>query len=122
MLAWSSSDAYAADCRVYGHVELVEARLSDHLNSTLELHIRDAQLEDLADGHVVAMPELTVGHEEICAVVASGPRGDAGTSAEHPDGPVSRSRSGRTEFLGRCTGRRRRTRSPRFCGARRGCQ
>jgi hypothetical protein len=69
--------AYAADCRLHGQVELVEARLSDQLNSTGEVLIRDAELEDLADGHVVAMPELTVGHEEICAVVASGPRGDA---------------------------------------------
>jgi hypothetical protein len=70
-------DAYAADCRVHGQVEFGEGRLSDQLNRTLKLHIRDARLEDLADGHVVAMPELTVGHEEICAVVASGPRGDA---------------------------------------------
>lgn len=70
-------DAYAADCRVYGHVELAEGRLSDQLNHTLELHIRDARLVGLADGHVVAMPELTVTHEELCAVVASGPRGDA---------------------------------------------
>ena len=69
--------AYAADCRLHGQVELVEARLSDQLNSTGEVLIRDAELEDLADGHVGAMPELTVGHEEICAVVASGPRGDA---------------------------------------------
>lgn len=69
--------AYAADCRLYGQVELVEARLSDQLNSTREVLIRNAELEDLADGHVVAVPELTVGHEEICAVVASGPRGDA---------------------------------------------
>ena len=69
-------DAYAADCRVHGQVEFGEGRLSDQLNRTLELHIRDARLEDLGDDHVVAMPELTVGHEEICAVVASGPRGD----------------------------------------------
>ena len=70
-------DAYAADCRVYGYVELGEGRLSDQLNSTLELHIRDARLEGLADDHVVEMPELMVAHDELCAVVASGPRGDA---------------------------------------------
>ena len=51
-------DAYAADCRVYGHVDLGEGRMSDELNNTLELHIEDALLEDLGDGHVVAMPEL----------------------------------------------------------------
>ena len=70
-------DAYAADFRLYGQVEFGEGRLSDQLNSTAELLIRDAHLEDLADGHVVAMPELTVAHDELCAVVASGPRGDA---------------------------------------------
>jgi hypothetical protein len=69
-------DAYANDCRLYGQVDLGDGRLSDQLNGTLELHIRDARLEDLADGHVVAIPELSVAHEELCAVVASGPRGD----------------------------------------------
>lgn len=70
-------DAYAADCRLYGQFELVEGRLSDQLNRTPELLIRDARLEDLVDGHVVAMPELAVASDELCAVVASGPRGDA---------------------------------------------
>jgi hypothetical protein len=69
-------DAYAVDCRVYGQVELGEGRLSDELDRTPELFIRDARLEDLSDGHVVAMPELTIEREELCAVVASGPRGD----------------------------------------------
>jgi len=68
-------DAYAADCRVYG-VELFEGRLSDQLNQTVELNILDVQVEDLVDGHRVAMPELTVEHGELCAVVATGPRGD----------------------------------------------
>ena len=69
-------DAYASDCRVYGQLELGAGRLSDQINGTEELHILDARLEDLADGHIVAMPELSVGHEELCAVVATGPRGD----------------------------------------------
>ena len=68
--------AYAADCRLYGHVELGEGRWSDQLNTMQELHLRDARLEDLADGHVVAIPALTVAHDELCAVIASGPRGD----------------------------------------------
>ena len=69
-------DAYAIDCRVYGQIELGEGRLSDELGRMSELLVRDARLEDLADGHVVAMPELTIEREELCAVVASGPRGD----------------------------------------------
>jgi hypothetical protein len=69
-------DAYAADCRVWGQVDLAEGRFSDFLNNTSELQILDAHIEGLADGHVVTMPFLTVAHEEICAVVAHGPRGD----------------------------------------------
>jgi hypothetical protein len=69
-------DAYAVDCRVYGQIELGEGRLSDQLDHTLELLVRDVRLQDLSDGHVVGMPELTVALDELCAVVASGPRGD----------------------------------------------
>jgi hypothetical protein len=69
-------DAYAADCRVHGRVEFGEGRLSDQLNQSPELIIRDARLESLVDGHVVARSELTIARNELCAVVASGPRGD----------------------------------------------
>jgi hypothetical protein len=69
-------DAYAVDCRVYGQIELGEGRLSDQLDHTPELLVRDARLEDLADGHVVAAPELTIEREELCAVAVSGSRGD----------------------------------------------
>jgi hypothetical protein len=68
--------AYAVDCRVYGRIELAEGRLSDQLDHALDLLVRDARLEDLVDGHVVELPELTINREELCAVVASGPRGD----------------------------------------------
>lgn len=69
--------AYASDCRVSGEIELAHPRLSDQLNRTTDLLIHDARMEDLADGHVVAILELTVAQEELCAVVVSGPRGDA---------------------------------------------
>ncbi len=71
-------DAYAADCRLFGLVDLGDGRLTDFLNATPELRIRDARLESLADGHVMETSELTVARDELCAVVASGPRGDAG--------------------------------------------
>ena len=67
---------YSADCRFSGRVELADRRLTDELNATLELHLTDARLESLDDGHLVELPELTVGREELFAVVASGPRGD----------------------------------------------
>jgi hypothetical protein len=68
--------AYAVDCRVYGQIELGEGRLSDQLDHIQELLVRDARLEDLVDGHLVALPELTIDRAELCAVVASDPRGD----------------------------------------------
>ena len=70
-------DAYAADCRVRGRIEPGGARLTDLLNGTPELVIRDAWLESLADGHVVEAGEITVGLAELHAVVAAGPRGDS---------------------------------------------
>ena len=70
-------DAYAADCRLFGRVDLGQDRLTDVLNGTSELRLRDARLESLADGHVTEAPELSVSRDELCAVVASGPRGDA---------------------------------------------
>ncbi len=70
-------DAYAADCRLSGRVDLGEGRLTDLLNATEELRIEDARLESLEDGHVVEAPEMTLTTDELCAVVGSGPRGDA---------------------------------------------
>jgi hypothetical protein len=71
-------DAYAADCRLFGHMEPGDGRLTELLNATSELRIEDARLESLEDGHVVEIPEIVVSIGELCAVVASGPRGDVG--------------------------------------------
>jgi hypothetical protein len=60
MAVWSSPGARAADCCVYGRIELGEARLTDLLTVTPELLIRDAHLEIPADGDAVEMSELTV--------------------------------------------------------------
>ena len=43
-------EACAADCRVYGRIDLGEARMTDLLSLTPELLIRDARLESLAVG------------------------------------------------------------------------
>jgi hypothetical protein len=69
-------DAYAADCRLYGNIEIGVGRMSDQFNETTDLHVLNARVEDLADGHVVALPELQVERDELCAVVVGGPRGD----------------------------------------------
>jgi hypothetical protein len=70
-------DAYAADCRVHGQVDIGESRMTDVLNASPVLHIQDARLESLSNRRTVEMAELTVAHDELCAVVAHGSRGDA---------------------------------------------
>jgi hypothetical protein len=69
-------DAYAADCRLFGEVDLGDGRLVDLLNAVSELLILDARLESLLDDHLVQSPELSVARDELYAVVAAGPRGD----------------------------------------------
>jgi hypothetical protein len=69
-------DAYAADCRVYGEVDIGQARMTDALNASPMLHIQDARLESLSDRRIVEAPELTVAYDELCAVVANGTRGE----------------------------------------------
>ena len=70
-------DAYAADCRVTGQVDIGEARMTDVLNTSPELYIHGARLESLSNRRVLELPELTVEFDELCAVVAHGSRGDA---------------------------------------------
>lgn len=70
-------DAFAADCRLYGEVDLGEGRLTDLLNEVSELRIGNAHLESLVDGHVAQSDELVVSRDELYAVVAIGPRGSA---------------------------------------------
>ena len=69
-------DAYALDCRLFGRIDLETERLTDLLNATPELRIVDVRLESLVDGHGVDLPELAVDRAELCAVLATEPRGD----------------------------------------------
>ncbi len=68
--------AYASDCRLFGRVDLGEARLTDRLNEGGDLLVREVRLESLADGHAAEAEELAVSAGELYAVVAVGPRGD----------------------------------------------
>lgn len=70
-------DAYAADCRVHGRVDIGDARMTDVLNTSPELQIQGARLVSLSNHRIVELPELTVEYDELCAVVAHGSRGDA---------------------------------------------
>ena len=68
--------AYAADCRVFGTVDLGDRRMTDVLNATPEIRVVAARLEDLQSDTVVELPELLIGREELCVVEASGSQGD----------------------------------------------
>lgn len=69
-------EAFAADCRIHGLVDVGDRRMTDMLNAASELRLGETRLMSLEDGHLVELPELTVDRDELCAVVAHGPRGD----------------------------------------------
>ena len=68
-------EAFAADCIIRGILELGADRLSDHLNAAETVELRSVALQSLEDGHIVNLPELAVPMDDLCAVVAAGPRG-----------------------------------------------
>ena len=67
--------AYADDCTVTGEVALPGDRLSDFLTSTVEFDVRKAAFHALDDGRVVEADSVAVLRDDLCVVVASGPRG-----------------------------------------------
>ena len=69
--------AYADDCTVRGEIALGVDRLSDLLSSTTEYEVRDVAFKALDDGREVAADSCSVLRDDICMVVASGPRGRA---------------------------------------------
>lgn len=69
--------AYADDCTVRGEIALGVDRLSDLLSSTTEYEVKDAAFRALDDGHEVACDSAAVLRDDLCMVVASGPRGRA---------------------------------------------
>jgi hypothetical protein len=69
--------AYADDCTVRGEIALGVDRLSDLLSSTTEYEVSGAAFRALDDGHVVEADSCAVLRDDLCMVVASGPRGRA---------------------------------------------
>lgn len=68
---------FAGDCIISGRFALAEKRLTDQLNLTDTVTLRDVTLDGL-DGHRVTTPTFTIERGELCAVVARGPRGRRG--------------------------------------------
>jgi len=73
-----SFEAFLPAQRVYGWVRLDADRLTDLLNAHETIRLMNVLVEDLGDGRMVSADEAVVRRSEIVAVLASGPRGDAG--------------------------------------------
>ncbi len=81
-------DAFAAGHRVYGWVHLDADRLTDMLNDHVELHLGNVLVEDLASGQTVTADEAIVHRDELVAVRASGPRGNAARREDTVSSPT----------------------------------
>jgi hypothetical protein len=69
--------AYAGDCRVWGEFDLDGDRLSDALNASDSLLLRNAVLEGLDDGRLVEVDEVALDRNDLYVVAARGPRGNS---------------------------------------------
>ncbi|HSH22316.1 MAG TPA: hypothetical protein VK992_06860 [Candidatus Caenarcaniphilales bacterium] len=68
---------YAADCTVSGQLELAGTRVSDAIDANGELTVRNATLRSLLGTRELFEPELVLERDELLAVEAAGPAGEA---------------------------------------------
>jgi hypothetical protein len=66
---------YGLDFIIVGRLELTASRLTDMLNETSTLDLHDVVLEGLVDLARVAVPDYSIGRDELLAVKVAGPRG-----------------------------------------------
>ena len=69
--------AYADDCTVSGQLALGTDRLSDFLASTTEFQIASPEFRALDDGRTVSAESCEIGRDDLCVILATGPRGRA---------------------------------------------
>ena len=69
--------AYADDCTVSGHLALQTDRLSDFLASTTEFQLSQPEFRALDDGRTVTAETSEIGRDDLCVILATGPRGRA---------------------------------------------
>ena len=67
--------AYAEDCTISGEVDLPADRLSDFLSATTEFVIAKPSFRALDDGRRVEGESCDVLRDDLCVVIATGPRG-----------------------------------------------
>lgn len=80
---------YTEDCRVFGYLRLDGERLSDALNDREQMELDSVLLLALEDNRAVELRTLTVRRDEIVAVRASGPRGNAARRIRTRPSPVA---------------------------------
>ena len=68
--------AYADDYTVGGATEFEGDRLADFLGAAEALAVQDVNLRALESGREYDIPAAVIEADELCAVVASGPRGN----------------------------------------------
>ncbi|MEK6720235.1 MAG: hypothetical protein AABZ33_06130 [Chloroflexota bacterium] len=65
---------FAGDCLISGRLDLQGDRLTDHLNAHPRVTLTNVVLEGLGGGRVKAAT-FTIERSELCAALATGPRG-----------------------------------------------
>lgn len=80
--------AYTEDCRIFGFVRHRAERLSDHLNAATSVRLESVLLVALDDGRTVEAREMTVERDELLAVRAAGPRGNAARRSRTRPSPI----------------------------------
>jgi hypothetical protein len=67
--------AYADDCTVRGELALRTDRLSDFLASTTEFQLASPEFRALDDGRTVTAESCEIERDDLCVILATGPRG-----------------------------------------------
>lgn len=81
--------AYAEDCRIFGFWRHGAERLSDALNEHETYLLHDVLIGALDDGRTQELRELLVGRDELLAVRAAGPRGNAARRSRVRPSPLT---------------------------------
>lgn len=66
---------YADDYTVGGATEFQGDRLADFIDAAEELEVQGVRVRALDDGREHELPSATISRDELCMVVATGPRG-----------------------------------------------
>ena len=67
--------AYAEDCMVSGELAIHTDRLSDFLASTTEFQLASPEFRALDDGRTVTAASCEIERDDLCVILATGPRG-----------------------------------------------